>query len=137
MLGISTVLLLGLGSCQEIGRRTFRSDQEGAHSTARLLSASHYNFGQVTTGTLVSHVIIIKNVGEGDLRLDDVSADSAIVSKWKGISVPADSTAKIEISYDTRGKLGDQDEDILIHTSASDDPIKVQIKGFVVLFPMR
>jgi hypothetical protein len=71
------------------------------------------------------------------LRLDDVSADSAIVSKWKGISVPADSTAKIEISYDTRGKLGDQDEDILIHTSASDDPIKVQIKGFVVLFPMR
>ena len=131
------VLFLAFQSCQNINSKSIEIAKTNEKCNAQLLSGLKYNFGQITSGTVLPYTIKIRNGGKCKLMLKEVLSSSAITSTFQNEIVLPDSTARVLISYNTRGKLGDQQEEISILTSASDIPLKVKFNVFLVLFPMR
>lgn len=135
--GFLLILFLSLGSCRGLVDSIVRFAGSDLKTSVQLISAPEYNFGQVTTGATIPYTVVLKNVGTGELRLRSVLSDNAISATWDRRPIYPDSTAEIEFVYNTKGKLGIQEEEIRILTTEGEEPVKVKFKGFIVLFPMR
>ncbi|MBN2196477.1 MAG: DUF1573 domain-containing protein [Polyangiaceae bacterium] len=105
---LTLVLLGSVAAC----RRS--ATDGGAPSATALASPPHivvepssHDFGKVLEGEQLTHVFVVKNTGGESLEIDDVRTScgcTAAVVEQK--SVPPGGSTKVEVKFDTRGRLG-------------------------------
>ncbi len=92
-----------------------------------------YEFGQVKQGTLVKHKFVVKNTGNKDLIITSVRASCGCTTpNWPKDPIKPGQEAKIDVVFNTAGKLGKQVKTITINSNA-EPPVKVlYLKGEVI-----
>ena len=133
----TTVLVLSLGGCAQ---KKKESAPEGASSAAvsgdspriELVDPVH-DFGTVTEGETVKHTFVIKNTGSAPLVIDRVRSScgcTAAVTKEK--EVAPGKTTELEVSFNTRGRMGPNSKTITIQSNDKNTPnAKLEIKAMI------
>lgn len=97
-----------------------------------VLQETQYDFGTVTRGVKVQSTIPLRNDGDADLIIREMSLSlPAMTVKAKSVIPPGNET-KIALELDTAGLTGDVQGDIVLHTNDPEAPeLKIKIKGHV------
>jgi len=99
-----------------------------------LISESGYAFPDVEEGTTVTHVWEIKNIGTGDLIINDVESSCGCTSAITDSKVIApNSSTKLRTVFDTKGRLGVNTKFVTVHSNDPSTPSRrFSIMGRVV-----
>jgi len=94
--------------------------------------ASH-DFGDITQGEKVSAKFKLKNTGDQPLILQNVLVTcGCTATKWPREPIEAGKTGEIEVSFNSTGKMGQQNKIITIVSNAKETHKRVKIKANVL-----
>ncbi|NVJ85221.1 MAG: DUF1573 domain-containing protein [Algoriphagus sp.] len=86
------------------------------------------DFGDIVQGAKVSHTFELTNTGDAPLVISNVAATcGCTVPSWPKEPVAPGSTAKIEVSFNSAGKMGKQNSIVRIYSNASEPIEKVSL----------
>lgn len=86
------------------------------------------NFGDLTQGDKVSHTFELTNTGSAPLIISNVAATcGCTVPSWPKEPIAPGKTAKIEVSFNSTGKMGAQNSVVRIYSNASEPIEKVSL----------
>ncbi|TFV94331.1 DUF1573 domain-containing protein [Algoriphagus kandeliae] len=86
------------------------------------------DFGDIVQGAKVSHTFEFTNTGDAPLVISNVAATcGCTVPSWPKEPVAPGSTAKIEVSFNSAGKMGKQNSVVRIYSNASEPIEKVSL----------
>ena len=93
-----------------------------------------YDFGLLVQGTTVQHSFAFRNAGRGPLEIQSVNTSCGCTAALASDKVvPPGAGSRVDVVYDSRGKLGDLSKDVRVWTS---DPghrmVLLRIRGKVV-----
>jgi hypothetical protein len=90
-----------------------------------------HDFGSVTQGTVVKHDFILKNVGNADLRIQQVvAACGCTATATTSEVIPAGGEGTIHVQFDTAGFSGSASKGVRVLTTDLDHPSSdLTIKG--------
>ena len=98
------------------------SVEQMANAPVIEVSESLFDFGDIQKNEKVTHVFTIKNTGKSDLNLRKVSSSCGCTTTQPDKNViPANESATITVTFDSRGRNGRQNQSI---TVLSNDPKK-------------
>jgi hypothetical protein len=93
-----------------------------------------YDFGKLIYGQKIQHTFSIKNTGNSDLKINDIKTScGCTVAEIDTKTITPNNYANITIDFDTKGKFGNQTNEILIFNNSPESPLKLTIKGNVVM----
>lgn len=85
-----------------------------------------YDFGKVKQNEVVEHTFDFYNAGGDTLKILDVSTSCGCsVGKLSKREFTAGERGRIDVRFDTRGKMGNQVQRIYIRTNEPDNPTKI------------
>jgi hypothetical protein len=91
-----------------------------------------YNFGSIKQGRIVRHTFIIRNTGNQPLIINDVDPDCGCVRiNFTHTPIPPGKTARIDLVFVSKKKLGTQFLSTQISTNADNPLFLVFFKGEV------
>ena len=135
VLGVSTLVLVG--GCTQ---KKKDSATEGASSAEvsgqgpriELVDPVH-DFGTVTEGETVKHTFVIKNTGTSPLVIERVrSSCGCTAAVTKESEVGPGKTTEVEVSFNTRGRMGPNSKTITLQTNDKNTPsAKLEIKAMI------
>jgi len=86
------------------------------------------DFGDLTQGDKVSHTFELTNTGSTPLIISNVAATcGCTVPSWPKEPIAPGKTAKIEVSFNSTGKMGAQNSVVRIYSNASEPIEKVSL----------
>lgn len=91
------------------------------------------NFGDLSQGEKVSHTFELTNSGTSPLIISNVAATcGCTVPSWPKEPIAPGKTAKIEVSFNSTGKMGAQNSVVRIYSNASEPIEKVSLISNVI-----
>lgn len=131
------VLVLSLGACTKPNSNPAPAGSSSAAvsgSGARIeLLEKEHDFGNVTEGDSLKHTFKVKNAGTAPLEITRVRTScgcTAAVTKEK--TVAPGQTTEIEVTFNTRGRMGPNRKTITIQTNDPENAnAKVEIKAMI------
>jgi len=86
-----------------------------------------HRFGKVQEGEVISTTFYFTNIGDSPLLINDyeVACTCTVVIFPKEPILPG-ATGKIEVSFDTTGKIGYQDRSITLHSNSKNPRSKIR-----------
>ncbi|NVK49635.1 MAG: DUF1573 domain-containing protein [Cyclobacteriaceae bacterium] len=86
------------------------------------------DFGDIVQGAKVSHTFEFTNTGDAPLVISNVAATcGCTVPSWPKEPVAPGKSAKIEVSFNSAGKMGKQNSVVRIYSNASEPIEKVSL----------
>lgn len=86
------------------------------------------DFGNITQGDKVSHTFVLTNAGSTPLIISNVAATcGCTVPKWPKEPIAPGSTAEVEVSFNSTGKMGKQNSVVRIYSNASEPIEKISL----------
>ncbi len=91
-------------------------------------------FGKITQGEKRSFTFEFTNTGEADLMITNVSAGCGctVPKTWPKEPVKPGDTGKIEVTFDSEGKSGQQVKQIMVQANTNPSVTTVAISGDVI-----
>ncbi len=87
-----------------------------------------YDFGTIAQGEKVSHTFTFRNIGDGNLQINDVTTScGCTASKFTIEPVAPGETGHVDIIFDSYGRAGRQLKSANVWTNCSQDAVKLQI----------
>ena len=94
---------------------------------------SHY-FGDIKYGEKVEHIFKFKNTGNSDLIIYNATGScGCTVPQWSKEPIPPGGEAEIKVVFDSKGKLGKQNNSVTLFTNSTPDTKILSISGDVIL----
>jgi hypothetical protein len=91
-----------------------------------------YEFGNVKQGGVVEHEFKFKNTGKEPLIITQAQGScGCTVPTWPKEPIKKGETAVIKVSFNSAGKMGQQDKTVTITSNAKNNPVVLHIKGNV------
>lgn len=91
------------------------------------------DFGDIKQGDKVSHTFELTNTGTTPLIISNVAATcGCTVPSWPKEPVAPGATAKIQVSFNSAGKMGAQNSVVRIYSNASEPIEKISLKSNVL-----
>ncbi|MBU2916236.1 MULTISPECIES: DUF1573 domain-containing protein [Reichenbachiella] len=89
---------------------------------------SSYDFGDITQGDKVNYTFEFTNDGNQPLLLSNVQTTcGCTASSWPREAIAPGESSKIDVTFNSRGKIGHQNKVITITSNASNNPERVKI----------
>ncbi len=87
-----------------------------------------YDFGTVMQGEKVSHTFRFRNIGDGNLTINDVTTScGCTASRFSIEPIAPGGEGQIEVIFDSYGRHGKQQKKISVWTNCSNDPYTLKI----------
>ncbi len=133
----ASALVLSLGACtQPKSNSSATGSSSAAASTAGPkieVEEPVHDFGTVTAGEKVTHTFTVENAGTAPLLIKRVRSScgcTAAVTKKK--ELPPGGSTEIEVTFNTRGRVGPNRKTVTIQTNDEQTPNKkLQIKAMI------
>lgn len=94
------------------------------------------NFGEIKQGDVVKHVFSFKNTGTEPLILSNVATTcGCTASNWPKEPIMPGKTASIEASFNSAGKIGQQNKVLTVYSNSVEGESRVSIQCNVVTPP--
>ena len=94
---------------------------------------STFDFGTIIEGEKVSYIFKYKNTGGTDLIISDADAScGCTVPKWDKRPLSPGDTSKIEIIFDSSGRLGKQNKSISVKSNSKRNTHILRITAEVI-----
>lgn len=91
------------------------------------------DFGEITQGTKVEHTFKLKNTGTEVLKISNVAATcGCTVPSWPKKPIAPGETAEIKVTFNSAGKLGNQNSVVRIYSNATEPIEKVSLISKVI-----
>jgi hypothetical protein len=95
-----------------------------------------YDFGVVPHSSIVAHAFWIKSVGADTLYISEVKTGcDCATAEMATDRIPPGDSALVEFLWDIGRRTGQISRSPFIFTNASDDPLRVTMKGMVAAHP--
>src|SRR5690554_3546348 len=89
---------------------------------------SSKDFGDITQGDKVEHVFKLENTGNAPLIISNVAATcGCTVPSWPKEPIAPGKTAQIKVSFNSAGKIGQQNSVVRIYSNATEPIEKVSM----------
>lgn len=89
---------------------------------------SSKDFGDITQGDKVEHTFKLENTGNAPLVISNVAATcGCTVPKWPKEPIAPGKTAEIKVSFNSAGKMGQQNSVVRIYSNATEPIEKVSM----------
>ena len=86
------------------------------------------DFGDITQGQQVAHTFVLTNTGKQPLIISNVAATcGCTVPSWPKEPVAPGKSAEIKVSFNSAGKVGQQNSVVRIYSNASEPIEKVSL----------
>ena len=94
---------------------------------------TEYDFGSVATGAVVKHTFEFTNTGKTPLLIDNAQAScGCTVPQWPKEPVAPGAKGKIDVEFNSAGKMGVQNKTVTITANTQPNTTVVTIKGTVL-----
>ncbi|MBL7703926.1 MAG: DUF1573 domain-containing protein [Taibaiella sp.] len=91
-----------------------------------------YDFGTIKDGDVVEHVYTFKNTGSHPLIIDEVVATcGCTVPAYTKTPVAPGAKGEIAISFNSKGRTGNVDKNIILKSNAQEESIPLYFKAVV------
>lgn len=132
--GIEMVLLPAHSESADQSTETVKTSTASTGAPKLMLQETYYDFGKVQQGDKVTKKFIFKNEGDSDLVINQVksSCGCTAAAASTGPFRPGQS-GTIEVTYDSRAKIGAVEKQVSIFTNQSPSPEVISIKGIVTM----
>lgn len=91
-----------------------------------------YDFGSIKDGDVVEHIYTFKNTGSHPLIIDEVVATcGCTVPAYTKTPVPPGAKGEIAISFNSKGRAGNVDKNIILKSNAQEESIPLYFKAVV------
>jgi len=91
-----------------------------------------YDFGTIKDGDVVEHVYTFRNTGSHPLIIDEVVATcGCTVPAYTKTPVPPGAKGEIAISFNSKGRAGNVDKNIILKSNAQEESIPLFFKAVV------
>lgn len=121
-------LLMMVGTLTSFGQSTEEAVEflpPGAHIK---FAVSSYDFGDITQGDKVEYTFEFINDGDAPLILSNVMTTcGCTASSWPREPIAPGAKSKIDVTFNSTGKIGHQNKVITIMSNASNNPERVKI----------
>lgn len=103
----------------------------GAKEVPRIqLGETTFDFGEVKEGSIVSHDFIVENVGNADLKIEQVGPTCGCLKSEFDESIPPGGKGRITLTVDFAGHQGPLERTVVVVTNDSDSPdATLSVKG--------
>lgn len=92
-----------------------------------------FDFGEVKEGSIVTHDFLLKNIGKKPIFIQSaVSTCGCTVPEISKEPVLPDSSTIIHVTFDTKGKTGEQEKPVTVLTNGYPAKYVVILKGSVI-----
>ena len=122
---ILPVLFAGMISCHQGGNGAVQagSNLPDTGKPAIHFKSLEHDFGEIIAGESVSCIFYFTNSGTGNLLLSSVSTScGCTVSKYDKKPVPPGESGRVEVVFDSSGRLGKQRKTIAVRAN-TDPPV--------------
>lgn len=94
--------------------------------------AKVFDFDTINAGKSVKHTYTFTNTGVKDLLVTDTKTTcGCTISSHTKTAIPPGSQGKIEVTYDSKERKGEQEKVIRVYTNTYPNETLLKIKGFV------
>ena len=102
----------------------FQANAQSESGAVITFKEKSVDFGDITQGDKVSHTFELTNTGTTPLIISNVAATcGCTVPSWPKDPIAPGAKAKIEVSFNSAGKMGKQNSVVRIYSNAS-EPIE-------------
>lgn len=93
-----------------------------------------FDFGVLIQGATAQHSFGLKNTGSETLRIESVSTSCGCTAALpEDRNIPAGGRSQINVSYDSRGKMGEINKVVRVTTNDPKEPVRhLSVRGLVV-----
>lgn len=91
-----------------------------------------YNFGFIEQGEVVDHSFYFKNIGYKDVNISNATASCGCTTPvYSFLPIEPNDSGKIDVRFNSKGRLGSQQAIITVFSDAEDETIKLKLTGIV------
>jgi len=91
-----------------------------------------YDFGNITEGPLAECDFEFRNVGKSPIIISEAHGScGCTVPKWPTDPILPKRKGMIHVTYNTAGRVGPINKDVIITSNAQQNPMKLHLKGYV------
>ncbi len=102
--------------------------QTGSKGAIMTFKEKSVDFGDITQGDKVSHTFELTNTGDTPLIISNVAATcGCTVPSWPKEPIAPGASAKIQVSFNSLGKIGKQNSIVRIYSNGSEPIEKVSL----------
>jgi hypothetical protein len=113
-------------ACAQVQEQGTSTAQAAQGPVLELLEGNTFDFGSVTEGDVVEHTFKFKNVGSQPLVISNTTSSCGCTTpEWPRDPIAPDSTASIQVRFDTKHKVGPQMKSVSIY--ANTDPVNTDL----------
>ncbi|MAN85722.1 MAG: hypothetical protein CL555_02275 [Algoriphagus sp.] len=106
----------------------FQANAQSESGAVITFKEKSVDFGDITQGDKVSHTFELTNTGTTPLIISNVAATcDCTVPSWPKDPIAPGAKAKIEVSFNSAGKMGKQNSVVRIYSNASEPIEKVSL----------
>jgi len=99
-----------------------------------IFEETEHQFGKINQGEKVSHTFIFKNTGDAPLIINNASGScGCTVPEWPHEPILPGAKGEVNVIFNSAGKRGPQNKSVTFNTNQGDTPIKIYIKGEVIV----
>jgi hypothetical protein len=92
-----------------------------------------FEFGTITQGAKVQHTFEFTNTGTEPLIITEAHGScGCTVPEWPKEPIAKGKKGKIQVTFNSEGKLNVQDKTITINSNAANSPVILHVKGNIV-----
>ncbi|WP_343854595.1 DUF1573 domain-containing protein [Algoriphagus jejuensis] len=107
--------------------------QDQASGAVITFKEKEVNFGDIVQGTKVEHTFVLTNSGTTPLVISNVAATcGCTVPSWPKEPVAPGKSAEIKVTFNSAGKMGNQNSVVRIYSNASEPIEKVSLLSNVL-----
>ena len=103
-------------------------EKKATNGPVNTFEESSKDFGDITQGDKVEHTFKLENTGNAPLVISNVAATcGCTVPKWPKEPIAPGKTAEIKVSFNSAGKMGQQNSVVRIYSNATEPIEKVSM----------
>jgi hypothetical protein len=130
ILAVSMTLAMSAATAQTTPAATKSASSKKATTAGPVITFAEksHDFGKINQGDVVEYTFKFKNTGNQPLVLSNVSATcGCTVPEWPKEPIAPGKSGSIKATFNSAGKLGQQNKVITVESNATNSPAQVSI----------